>query len=415
MKLPDYYEYSCRARILSGYKALEELGAKIRGFPGASKALIVTDRGVSDAGLVDLVKKHVSAGVTIAGIYTDVPPDSELAVVNKIADIYKQKGCDTLIAIGGGSVIDTAKGVNIVVSLGGDDIMSFCGVNRISKKLNPFVVIPTTSGTGSEATLVAVIGDHENHIKLVFISPFLIPDFAVLDPRMTVTLPPSLTAATGMDALSHAVEAYFCMGKNPMSDVTAFKAISLIFDNLLNVVKKPNDTAGRLALAHASNLAGIAFSNSMVGIVHNIGHAVGGICGVPHGNCMAILLPYGLEYNMRRSAGDIGELLYPMAGAGVYRETKPEERPWRVVELVRKMNDDLHKATNGRHPRFFKEVRDYQGNQMVHPGRFKEIISNCFDDPAIFYNPEEADADEYRMILELSYEGLPTDFKRIKK
>jgi len=414
MKLPEYFEYSCRARIISGHTALEDFADTFH-ITGAKNAMIITDRGVLSAGLIDNVKKALHGKVRISEVFKDVPPDSELAVVNEIAGIYRRKNCDAIIAVGGGSVIDTAKGVNMMVSMEGEDILSLAGAHRIRGRLKPFVVIPTTAGTGSECTLVAVIGDHENHIKHLFLSTSLVPDIAVIDPAMTKTLPPAMTAATGMDALSHAVESYYCLAKNPMSDSASFQAINLIFRNLINVVQKPNDTEGRFALAVASTLAGIAFSNSMVGLVHNLGHAAGAVCGIPHGVCMAILLPYGLEFNMHKSSEDIGELLYPIAGEEIYNATPGHERPGRVVEYIRKMNDELHELTNGRHPRYFKELVKPDGTRMVEPGHFREILDQVFNDPTNMYNPEDTDRDEYRMILECAYEGTPTDFKRIKK
>lgn len=414
MKLPDYFEYSCRSRIITGYTALEDFSECLN-LTGSTNAVIITDAGVVTAGLIHIVKKVLHRKVRISEIFKDVPPDSDISVVNEIAGIYNKKNCDLIIAVGGGSVIDTAKGVNMVVSTGVKDIGSLAGAHRINRRLKPLIVIPTTSGTGSECTLVAVIGDHEHHAKHPFLSAFLIPDISVIDPRMTATLPPIITAATGMDALSHAVEGYYCLAKNPMSDSFSFQAINMIFRNLVKVVQKPGDKDGRLALAIASTLAGMAFSNSMVGLAHNIGHAAGSVCGIPHGVCMAILLPYALEFNMHKSSGEIGELLYPMAGEKVYSATPRDQRAEKAVEYIRKMNDELHEVTKGAHARYFKELRNPDGSRMIEPAHFREILEQVFNDPTNLYNPEETDRDEYRMILECAYEGTPTDFKRIKK
>jgi alcohol dehydrogenase len=173
-----------------------------------------------------------------------------------------------IVAVGGGSVMDTAKGVNIVVSENADDLMQFSGAGNLTRPLKPLVAIPTTAGTGSEVTLVAVIADPARNLKMPFTSYFLMPDIAVLDPRMTLTLPPAITAATAMDALTHAIEAYTCLAKNPLSDAHAQLAIELIGQNLLKVINVPENANGRLALAVAATLAGVAFSNAMVGMVH---------------------------------------------------------------------------------------------------------------------------------------------------
>ena len=246
-----------------------------------------------------------------------MPPDSDFRVVNRLARVYREKGCDSIIAVGGGSVMDTAKGINIVVSEKADDLMMFSGANVLKRALKPLIAIPTTAGTRSEVTLVAVIKDHEKTSEDGFRQYFLLPDVSIVDSRMTMSLPPAITAATGMDALSHAVEAYTCLAKNPLSDAHALAAINLIGENLIKVTKNPDDRNGRLAMASAATLAGIAFSNSMVGMVHTLGHSVGSVCGVPHGAGMAILLPYGLEYNTHKISHSLAELLLPLAGAEV--------------------------------------------------------------------------------------------------
>ncbi len=414
MYIPEYYEFCCRVKTVSGNKSLEKIPEILNGLD-AKRPMIITDEGVSKAGLVDRVKKAMGSRVKIAAVYDTVPADSEVKVVNEISEIYRDKKCDSIIVIGGGSPIDTAKGVNILVSLDGHNLFDYSGVGKITQKLKPLIVIPTTSGTGSEMTLVAVIADHANHRKLAFTSYFLLPDVAILDPVMTETLPGFLTASTGMDALTHACEAYFCMGKNPMSDTTALAAIKLISDNIAEAVRNPKNKEARMAMANGSALAGIAFSNSMVGLVHNIGHAIGGACGVPHGVCMSILLPYGLEFNLHRTGEITGQLLLPLAGAEVYKNTPAEERPAKAISYIRQMNQELHELTDGGHARFLKEVKDRDGNQMIREDDFAEIIQKAMDDPAQFYNPEDLDYDEYHMVLECAYEGKPTDRDRIKR
>jgi alcohol dehydrogenase len=293
--------------------------------------------------------------------------------------------------------------------------MKFSGANVLKRALKPLIAIPTTAGTGSEVTLVAVIKNHEKHFKMLFVSYFLLPDVSIVDSRMTVSLPPAITAATGMDALSHAVEAYTCLAKNPLSDAHALAAITLIGENLVKVTKNPDDRNGRLAMASAATLAGIAFSNSMVGMVHTLGHSVGSVCGVPHGTCMAVLLPYGLEYNMHKSGHFTAELLLPLEGAEVYAETPKERRAEEVVASIRRMNQNLHDATGGRHPRSFGEFTDKDGRQMVPKDKLPDIAKTALGDGSIFYNPEELDYDDFLMVLYASWEGKPLDKDRIKK
>lgn len=417
MQVPSYYEFLMRVKIVSGLKALDRLPELVAGF-SAARPMIVTDKGVAGAGLVKLVLASLRAKgsrVRPGAVADNVPPDSEYRIVNDLAKVYRKNKCDSFIAVGGGSPIDTAKAVNMLVSLGGDNILSHEGAFNVTKKLKPLIAIPTTSGTGSEVTDAAVIAAHEKKVKIAFVSNFLLPDVAILDPRMTRTMPPAVTAATGMDALTHAIEAYFCIGKNPLSDMTAFTAIQLISRNLLKVVRKPGDLEARLAMANGANMAGMAFSNSLVGLVHNLGHATGGVCGVPHGVCMNIFLPYGMEYSLHKVAPLIGEVLYALAGPEVYRSTPEKQRPQKAIAFVRQLIQDLHDATGGRHPRFLKEVFDRDGNMAVPRDKFPAIAKTAMGDGAKALNPEEIRYDDALMVLEHAWDGRPLDLRKVKK
>jgi len=414
---PKYYEFCARVKIISGHRALEKI-PEILAKLNAKKPLIITDKGVSKAGLIKVVTgamKGNKSEVKVGFIADNVPPDSSVKIVNELAQVYRKKGCDSIVVVGGGSPMDTAKGVNILVSLGGDDLLNYKGTGAITKKLNPMIAIPTTSGTGSEVTLVAVITDMDRSIKLLFVSYFLLPDVAILDSRMTETLPKFITAATGMDAITHACEAYTCLAKNPLSDSTAFFAIQLISQHLLNVVKNPGDINGRLALSNGAILAGMSFSNSMVGLVHNLGHAIGAVCHVPHGSCMSILLPYGLEYNLHKTSPLTAEMLLPLAGAKVYADTPKKERAEKAIKYIRQMNDDLYVATGGRHARCLNEILDKDNKQMVPRDTLSAIAEVSTLDGAKIYNPEEVTYDDALMVLEYAWEGKPLELSKVKK
>ena len=414
MDLPGYYEFLCRARIVGGHQAIEKLPGILAGLH-ARKPLIISDQGVVQAGLLDLVTDAIKAAVAIGAIEAEVPSDSDVHVVNHLAQVYREQDCDSLIAVGGGSVIDTAKGVDILVSEQADDLRQFTGAGILKRPLQPLIAIPTTSGTGSEVTLAAVIADHEKQVKIPFTSYFLLPDVAVLDSRMTLTLPPFLTALTAMDALTHAVEAYTGLGKNPLSDTAALGAIALISQHLLNVVRNPADPDGRLALAHGSLLAGIAFSNSMVGLVHTLGHSIGAVCQVPHGTCMSILLPYGLEYNLHKNGNYTAELLFPLAGAEVYGKTRQSRRAEKVIAHIHQLNQNLHDVTQGKHARYLKEVQNREGQMAVPREKLKDIAEIAINDASIFYNPEELDVEDCWLVLEAAWEGKPLDRSLIKR
>lgn len=392
--LPSYYEYYNPVKIMSGHRALENLPYELD-LLGAKRPLIITDRGVSGAGLVKtLLKALGGSDMVIGAIYEDTPPDSSNIVVNEVAGIYRENNCDSLIALGGGSVLDTAKGVNIVITEETDDLMQFVGAERLTKKMKPFVAIPTTSGTGSEVTLVAVINNVEKNMKMAFTSYMLFPDVAILDSRMTFSVPLKITAATGMDALTHAVEAYSCIQKNPLSDAHATTAIRLIQDNLLHAIKKGRSRNARLGMANASLLAGCAFSNSMVGVVHGIGHACGAISHVPHGVAMATLLPFGMEYNMEKNAGYYAELLLPLAGSDIYAETPANQRAKKAVKTVRELNKNLHVLTG------MPTTLEQAG---VKKNQFDKIAETAIGDGSLIFNPVEVEKEDVLKILEAAY------------
>ncbi|MGE5421713.1 MAG: iron-containing alcohol dehydrogenase, partial [Ignavibacteriales bacterium] len=315
-------------------------------------------------------------------------------VVNQVAAIYRETNCDAIIAVGGGSVLDTAKGVNIVVTENTDDLLKFIGADRLNKKMKPLIAIPTTSGTGSEVTLVAVIANVERHNKMLFTSYRLLPDVAILDPRMTMTVPPRISAMTGMDALTHAIEAYSCLQKNPVSDAYAWAAIDLIRQNLLRVVENGKDEEARMGMANASLLAGMAFSNSMVGIIHGIGHACGGVSGIPHGLAMAILLPHGMEYNLQKCAPYYAELLMPLGGTDEVLVASAGKRAERTISLVKGLNDQLRKLTGM--PVTLREVG-------IRIDQLPDIANTAKGDGAMVYNPEEADYRDILGILQRAY------------
>ncbi len=346
--LPSYYEFYSPVKINSGQNALETIAYELHQL-SANKPLIITDQGIRNAGLLELLIKILQqSGLNIQPdqIFDRVPSDSSIDIVNQIAEKFNTGGFDSLIALGGGSVIDTAKGVNILVSGNYRDLRQIMGVDRLSLRLRPLVVIPTTAGTGSEATLVAVISDQNSQYKLPFVSYQLVPTLAVLDPRMTMSLPPRLTAATGMDALTHAIEAYTCLQKNPVSDAFAWKAIELISNFLVKAVENGKDLDARMAMANASLMAGIAFSNSMVGAVHAIGHALGAVSHVHHGTAMAILLPEVMRFNMPKVKNLYAELLLPLTDAETFASVPEDQRAEKTIEIIENLNQQLHKLTN---------------------------------------------------------------------
>ena len=393
--IPNYYEFTFPVKIISGHTALNNLPAELMQ-SNVSRPMVITDQGVANAGLSTVVlDAFAESGILIAAFYDQTPAESSTVVVNELAALYREKNCDTIIAVGGGSVIDTAKGVNILVSLDGQDVREFCGAETLPGPLRPFFAVPTTAGTGSEATNSAVIADKEKGVKMLFVSEFLMPRAAFLDSRMTLTLPPKLTAATGMDALTHAMESYLSIQQNPMSEAYAFQAIKYIGQKLRDVVTNPKDKEGRLVLANASTMAGTSFSNAMVGCVHSMGHATGAVAHIPHGLAMNIYLPVGLAFNMPKSANRIADLLLPLAGAEVYAGTPADFRAQKTIEEVQRLKDDLFEICGL--PRTLKEAG-------VSVDLKEEIAALAINDGSALMNPREITLDAARIMFDQAYE-----------
>lgn len=389
--IPEYYEFRNSTKILSGSNAIENIPFELNNMK-VSNPMVLTNKQLVSLGVSGIVVKALEKGlVPAAVVYDDVPVDSSVDVVNDVARVYRDSGCDGIVAVGGGSIIDTAKGASIVITHGATDLKEYMGSEvLVGDRMVPFVAVPTTAGTGSEVTTAAVIKDTERHVKMGFVSFNLLPDVAVLDPRMTVGLPPRITAATGMDALCHAVEAFSCRQANPLSDCYSRAAIDLIREYLPAVLEKPKSEKGRLAMANAALLAGVSFSNAMVGIVHAVGHACGGVAGVPHGEAMAILLPHGMTYNIDVVGERYGELLLHLAGAEAYCAEHPGDRGQAAIEAVRALNRMLHEATGM--PLTLSEA-GVTGEQLP------AIARAAVDDGAMAFNPKDAGYDDILALL----------------
>ena len=390
-----YYEFYCPVKILAGLKALEHLPAELAE-RGCKSPMVLTDKGVRQAGLIDHVQlAFEEASLSLDLVFDDIPPDSSTDVVEQIARQFREHDCDSILAVGGGSVMDTAKAANILVSEGGENLREYVGAGKLTRSLKPLVAIATTAGTGSEVTSVAIIKDTREQQKIPFQSSHLLPAVAVIDPRMTLTVPPGITAATAMDALTHAVEAFTCLAKNPISDAYASAAIHKIVTALPLVIEKPGNKAARLELAEAATMAGIAFSNSMVGLVHAIGHSLGAVCHLHHGTCMSLLLPYVLEYNFETTRGNLGELLPVLTSDEAAAAIAPGDRARASIAAIRELRDRIFDATEL--PRTLSE------SGKVDKSQFEKIADLSVDDGSLMFNPVEADRSDVLGILESAW------------
>ncbi len=294
----EYFEYISAPRVVFGSGSIDQVG-RVATKLKMSRPLLMIDGFFAGAGLVEKIKASIEAeGLALAGEMSDIPQDSGIEVVRRGYEQAKNCGADSIIALGGGSVIDTAKGARIMMSEDGELPE---GLNVLKGEAPPLIAIPTTAGTGSEATSAAVIKDRARNLKISFSDPAIMPNAAILDPELTMSMPSSVTAGTGMDALTHAIESLHSTNSQPISEGAALQAARMIFRSLPAAVANGADAAARGEMLLASFCAGTAFSNTLVGIVHAAAHACGAECGVPHGTACGLLLAYGMEFNIEKS------------------------------------------------------------------------------------------------------------------
>jgi len=357
MTYKDRFSFSFHAptKIVFGEGSLKETAKEMDGLM-MHKALVVTDVTLKDTPMVHALLTHL--GDRAAGLYGEAVPDSSWEVVNQGAEVFRATHADGLISIGGGSTMDTTKAIGVLAKKGKEDLREFLGFSKVGEPIVPHIAIPTTSGTASEVTMFATIKDHAAKIKNLMSDPFLIPPVAILDPLLTVGLPPAMTAATGMDAMSHAVESFHARGYEPIADGLAQQAIQLLVRYLPRCLEKGDDIEARGMQAIASTMAGMAFQNALVGCVHGMAHALGGMFGLHHGLANAILLPHGMRFNMPVCAhryrqvgqafgletrGKTDEEIGEMAAQAVEEFTRQAGLPQKLSE-VKIPKEDLEEA-----------------------------------------------------------------------
>ena len=308
--LERIYSFLAPSKQLVGKSSASQVGAEVKTL-GGRKALIVTDPGVIKAGLHSVVVESLKKDDVDVGVYDGVEPEPPARVVDDAVTMARDGHYDIIVGIGGGSSLDAAKGVALMVANEGK-ILDYAGLNMFRKRGIPKVLIPTTAGTGSEATWVCVLTDENENSKKSFYSTFLLPELAILDPSLTVSLPPSVTADTGLDALTHAIESYVSVNRTPYSEIMAREAVSLISANLPRAYAKSTDMRARHNMLLASNLAGMAFTSGGLGATHGLAYPLGTRYHMAHGRSNAIMLPHVMSYNLIGNlAGyrDIAELM----------------------------------------------------------------------------------------------------------
>ena len=421
--IPEDFQYHMPSKVAYGEGLVERLYERVERF-GKRTAFIITDKIIEQNGMVESLKKGLAdSEIEIGAIYNDVPQNSEVKTVTEAAALGKEKKCDLIIGIGGGSVMDTAKVVNLLMYKGGK-LEDHMGAGLLTEPIHPMFFIPTTAGTGSEVTQYAVISDVKNNIKLPFAEEYFLPELAVLDPKMTVTMPGRITAATGMDALTHAIEAYVSIDSNPVAEAIALHAIELIGSNIRQACANPTDIGPRGAMLVAATMAAISIHHSGVGMVHGISHGLGGVYHIPHGLANAIILPFSIGFNIHdvgakyarisEALGDVN--LYPIAelskqvsrfDLGFLSDAVDQLSfldEWLIDQKARRLEDKLRilnrqlSALSGH----ATNLRDAGIKDNL--AKLDLVVERAMQDGSMLYNPRQVKAEDVRDIVRQAYE-----------
>ena len=324
--------------LLKGENSLLKLPKLIKS-KGINCVLIVTDSVIASLGLMDgLLKGLRDEGVKFV-VYDKTVPNPTIDNIEEALQIYKANDCQGIVAFGGGSPMDCAKGVGARVARPNKSISQMKGVLKVLKKIPPLFAIPTTAGTGSETTIAAVITDSRTHEKYAVNDTSLIPHYAVLDPVLTVNLPPHITSTTGVDALTHAVEAYIGRSNTNATKQYSKEAVVLIFENLYEAYSNGKNLVAREKMQKASFLAGLAFTRAYVGYVHAIAHTLGGFYSTPHGLANAVILPYVLEYYGESAHKPLAELA-DLVGLSALGDSN-QQKAKKFIEAIKKLNKSM--------------------------------------------------------------------------
>ncbi len=366
-----------------GTGALDLAGQYARNF-GAKKVLVVTGPNIIDAGWTQKVTASLDAAGIDHVLFSRITPNPRAEEVMAGAELYRTQGCDVIIAVGGGSPMDCAKGIGITVT-NRLDVLAFEGIDNVETPGPPLICIPTTAGTAADVSQFAIINNIAERVKIAIISKTVVPDVALIDPATTTTMDAYLTACTGMDALVHAIEAYVSTANAPIFDIHALEAVRLISANLLNTIKNPNNIELRGKMMLASLEAGLAFSNASLGAVHAMAHSLGGFLDLPHGECNSILLDHIMAFNYKtvpERYDVVGEAL----GLNLSKMTSRERR----TAVLRKV-DQFKKAAG---------ITKTLGERGVRKGDIAELAQKALKDACMVTNPRNPTQRDIEVVYE---------------
>lgn len=324
-------------RIVMGPGAIDQIGEEVR-YLKAEKVLFVTDKGVIEAGLIKLAQASLEKSDIAYAVFDGVEPDPRYEIVTDCADLIRREQPDLLIGFGGGSPIDIAK-VSAVMATNKDPITKYFGIDLIPNPGLPTIIVPTTAGTGSEVTPIAILSDEGEKLKKGIVSPHLFPSVALLDPELTLGLPPNITASTGIDALIHAIESYTSVNATGMTDILAFRAMELLYDNIRTAYANGTNLPARSSMLEGSLLAGMAFANAGVTAVHAFAYPIGAEFHIPHGIANTLMLPHVMRFNL---LGDVPKFARIASAFGLPSQGLDNLRMAEmVVEAIERLAEDL--------------------------------------------------------------------------
>ena len=357
IRLAEYFLGINEPKTISGEGSLKKVPEVLKE-KGLSKPLVVTDNGIHSLGLLTPFLEHLKAEKFEFAYFYDVVANPTIKNVEDGLKIFLENKCDSIIAIGGGSAMDCAKMIGARSVNPKKSVEKLKGLLKIGHKLPFFIAVPTTAGTGSETTLAAVIVNQDTHHKYACNDPHLIPKLAILDPTLLIGLPPKITSTTGMDALTHAVEAYIGHANTKKTKKAAIQAVKLINENLFESYEDGKNLERRSAMQKAAFLAGVAFTRAYVGYVHAIAHSLGGKYNVPHGYANAIILPYVLEAFGRKAHKRLAELAdeISLCEKSASNEVKAKE----FISWIRRMNESMNIPE-----KFEIEYKEDDVNEMI--------------------------------------------------
>jgi alcohol dehydrogenase class IV len=368
--------------LVIGVGSLGEAGFAA-GRLGARRPMVVTDPGIIEAGWVDELLGYLADAGLQPVVWSDVTPNPKDHEVTAAYERYVEEGADVLVAIGGGSCIDAAKGIAILSGNGGG-ILDYAGVDQVSNPIPPLLMIPSTSGTGADVSQFCIVSDTDRAVKITIMGRALVPDISITDPRLLMTMPEGLNAATGLDALTHGIESFVSLAHNPLADIHALNAVRLVCQNLRTTMSHPRQEEARSQMAQGSLNAGLAFTNAILGATHAMSHQVGGLLDAPHGVVNGVLLPHVIRYNAVASPDRYVDLARS-AGLGV--DGMPgDEVADMLAAHIRSLADDVGV------PRGLSELG-------VDESVLPRLARTTLDDACLTTNPRSATADEVEQIF----------------